>query len=270
MTSRSPSPAPDDDDGEASEELDVVNNNNNNTGFDDSDFDYRIKNHDDIPAMNDSHLGLELGYLPPDQRPGMPVELIAQLAADAEIEDDTEAAEALRANANVKVRKMGKVARSLNAQSVRRFVKFATLRGKMGNRKGKPPRIPPGRTAVEEPDSNIFVVTEEAEEEVSSQEGDDMSESSVAASVPGMAHDDQHSHGSTGAAAVAASQHIVPDQHNAYTIDMQNPNPIGPVTLTDAALLKTKHLRHSSVIDEAKDIPADVVAATMEAGRKCK
>jgi hypothetical protein len=183
----------------------------------------------------------------------MPVELIAQLA-DTEIEEDTEAAEALRANANIKVRKMGKVARSLNAQSVRRFVKVVTLRGRNGYRKGKPPRIPPGRTAVEEPDSNIFVVSEEAEEEVSSHEGDDISQSSVGASVPGMAHDDQ------------LGQHAVSDQHNAYTVDMQHPNPIGP----DAALHKNKHLRHSSVIDEAKDIPADVVAATMEAGKKCK
>jgi hypothetical protein len=280
MASHSPSHAPDSDDGEASIEMGVDNNNagfdyrSNNNNNDDSGFSYRIKNHDDIPPLNDTHLGVELGYAPPDQRPGpgMPVELIAQLA-DPEIEEDTEAAEALRANANVKVRKMGKVARSLNAQSVRRFLKLATLRGKSGNRKGKPPRIPPGRTAVEEPGSNIFVVTEEAEEEVSSQEGDDISEGSVAASVPGMTHDDHQSHGSAGAGAPAISplgQHAVPDQHNSYTIDMQNPNPIGPVTLSDSVLIKTKHARNANAIDEAKDIPADVVAATMEAGRKCK
>jgi hypothetical protein len=286
MASHSPSHAPDDN-GEASKDLsdennntdfDYRNNTNNNNSNDDSGFDYRIKNHDDIPPLNDSHLGLELGYLPPDQRPGMPVELIAQLA-DPEIEDDTEAAEALRANANIKVRKMGKVARSLNAQSVRRFVKFATLRGKSGNRKGKPPRIPPGRTAVEDPDSNIFVVTEEPEEEVSSQEGDDISQQGSAgeASVPSMAQDDHQSHESAGAgpppaapASTQGKQHAVSDQHHAHTIDMQNPTPIGPVTHTDAVLLKNKHMRHSSVIDEAKDIPADVVAATMEAGRKCK
>ena len=310
------SPDVDDDDGEASMEEGVDHNNNNNNNnntmgfdhrnisrnyhhhnnddgasrFDDSGFDYRIKNHDDIPALNDTHLGLELGYLPASQAAGMPVELIAQLA-DPDIEEDTEAAEALRANANVKVRKMGKVARSLNVQSVRRFLKAATLRGKSGNRKGKPPRIPPGRTAVEEPDSNIFVVTEEPEEQVSSQEGDDDDNGddddddddtcsqhggsvAVSVSVPGMMahHDDHHqehlatgNNNHAGAATTTTTTSPLGGQYN--TMDMQQ----HPNAATDPTLpLKTKHPRHSSVIDEAKDIPADVVAATMEAGRKCK
>ena len=110
-------------------------------------FDYRPES--DLFANDGSvanqNLGIELGYLPPDQRPGIPGELLAHLV-DPEIDDDTEAGEALRANANVKVGMVGKAARGLNAQSVRKLVKRATLRGHSGNKRGKPPRIPPGIT----------------------------------------------------------------------------------------------------------------------------
>ena len=82
-------------------------------------------------------VGFEVGYLPPDQRPGLPTELLSHLQiADPEIGDDTEAAEALRANANVKVGKVGKVARSVGAQSVRKVAKRLTLRAQSGNRRG--------------------------------------------------------------------------------------------------------------------------------------
>ena len=57
-------------------------------------FDYRMDSDGD-DGMNHQNLGIELGYLPPDQRPGIPGELLAQLV-DPEIDEDTEAAEALR------------------------------------------------------------------------------------------------------------------------------------------------------------------------------
>lgn len=58
------------------------------------------------------------------------------------IEDDSPAAEAIRANANVRVSTFGKAARAVHMQAVRRFVKKATGATKSGVVRGKPPRIP--------------------------------------------------------------------------------------------------------------------------------
>lgn len=59
------------------------------------------------------------------------------------IEDDSPAAEALRANAQIHIGKMSKVARSINAQALRKIVKKASMRQHFGKVKGKPPRVPP-------------------------------------------------------------------------------------------------------------------------------
>lgn len=64
---------------------------------------------------------------------------------DLRIEDNTPAADALRANANVRVSLAGKAARAVNMQVVRKIVKKATLTSKSGNVRGKPPRIPPSQ-----------------------------------------------------------------------------------------------------------------------------
>lgn len=58
------------------------------------------------------------------------------------IEEDSPAAEAIRANAKVRVSTFGKAARAVHMQSVRRFVKRATGATKSGLVRGKPPRIP--------------------------------------------------------------------------------------------------------------------------------
>ena len=100
------------------------------------------------PFGADGEPSIEIHFLPPDQRPGHPGDLLAAVAVvEPEIEDDTEAAEALRANARIKVGKVSKAARSINAQSVRKFVKRASLRGS-GIKRGKPPRVPPGLAAA--------------------------------------------------------------------------------------------------------------------------
>ena len=62
---------------------------------------------------------------------------------EPKIEDDSPAAEALRANADVKVSTVGKAARAMHIQTLRRIAKRATLQGKSGYRKGKPPNLPP-------------------------------------------------------------------------------------------------------------------------------
>lgn len=211
----------------------------------------------DDEQMVESHnsIGFELGYLPPDQRPGLPGELLSQLA-DPEIEEDTEAAEALRANANVKVRKVGKVARSLNAQSVRRLVKRATLRSKSGNMRGKPPRIPPGRTStVEDPTTAVLAILEEDEDAM----GDEASESSR--DLQSIAEDEDDPLVAVGPNIKIASPE---DRHKKVGAKKDGHLSMGPATEAEA---RAKHARHSSILDEAK---AEVVAATMEAGRKCK
>lgn len=62
---------------------------------------------------------------------------------DLVIEDNSPAAEALRANANIKVTTAGKAARAVHLQSIRRLAKFAAGANKTGYVKGKPPRLPP-------------------------------------------------------------------------------------------------------------------------------
>ena len=70
-------------------------------------------------------------------------EELVEAEAPFQIEDNTPAAEALRASASVRVSRVGKAARAVHMQAVRRLVKRATLTGKQGVVKGKPPRLPP-------------------------------------------------------------------------------------------------------------------------------
>jgi 1-phosphatidylinositol-4-phosphate 5-kinase len=186
-------------------------------------------------ANNQPGVGFEVGYLAPDQRAGLPTELLTHLV-DTEIADDTEAAEALRANAGVKVGKVGKIARSVGAQSVRKVAKRLTLRGQNGNRRGKPPRIPPGMTAsqfasVQGAEAMMLAVAEAAEDGSMDSE-----------SINGFQEQD---------------------------------NDLGPHDIDDSMVAefegegsKSRRFRHSSVAEDGKDIPVEVVAATMDAGRK--
>jgi hypothetical protein len=75
-----------------------------------------------------------------------PAELFAEVVgktAVINIDADSPAAAALRANAQIHVSSVGKAARAVQLQSVRRVFKRATGITKSGNKKGKPPRIPP-------------------------------------------------------------------------------------------------------------------------------
>lgn len=75
------------------------------------------------------------------------------------IEDNSPAAEALRANAQVRVSTVGKAARAVNIQAVRKFVKRATGATKSGYVRGKPPRVPPPQNAAKPP-SPLETITE--------------------------------------------------------------------------------------------------------------
>jgi hypothetical protein len=139
------------------------------------------------------------------------------------IEDNTPAGAALRANASVHVGKLGKVARSLHAQSLRKFVKRATLRAKSGNVRGKPPRIPPLRPTAHEATSSgveIYVVEEE-EDDVESKDED--------------------------SALLPTSPEPVPEKPPLH--------------------VETK-VRIDVLDENASDIPPEVMAGTMETGRK--
>ena len=65
------------------------------------------------------------------------------LGLEPSIGEGTPAAEALRASAAVRVSRVGKAARAVNMQAVRKLVKRATGTSRNGLVKGKPPRLPP-------------------------------------------------------------------------------------------------------------------------------
>jgi len=68
------------------------------------------------------------------------IHLFKELGA-VRIQEDSPAAEALRANGEIRVSSLGKAARAVHMQSVRRALKRAVGKGR-SNRKGKPPRVP--------------------------------------------------------------------------------------------------------------------------------
>mmetsp|Transcript_9337 Transcript_9337/g.13703 ORF Transcript_9337/g.13703 Transcript_9337/m.13703 type:complete len:860 (-) Transcript_9337:64-2643(-) len=119
-----------------------------------------------------------LGNLPIDTN--VPAGALGAALNDPHIDDNTPAAEALRANAEVSVRKINKLARSIHVQSVRKIVKKATFRAKSGNVRGKPPRVPPTHpdginTSSTNNNNNMFVVPEDPEEELIDDISDDSS-----------------------------------------------------------------------------------------------
>jgi hypothetical protein len=226
--------------------------------------------------------GIELQFLPPDQRPGLPGDLLAALV-EPEIEDDTEAAEALRANASIKVGKVGKVARSVNAQTVRKLVKKATLRGH-GNKRGKPPRIPPGlATAGQQQqfldDGNQIYAVQEADDESEYMDrGDSESERSSSSYANEYGGSEQHA-AYVGAVAAAATAPATAKQEDAGRVHVtdetgeDDDSAISPVK--DHAPKKGKGAhpigsdRYAAIADDnSEDVPEEVVAATMDAGRK--
>jgi hypothetical protein len=114
------------------------------------------------------------GYVSSDAASGVSAEFLGHLNSPnidedkyPNIEEDTPAAAALRANAEVQVRRAAKLARKIHVQSAKNIVKKVTRQG-IGNKRGKPPRIPPHRT--EEEDGAIYMVEEESDEEAEVEE----------------------------------------------------------------------------------------------------
>jgi hypothetical protein len=89
-----------------------------------------------------------------------PSELFAEVVgktAVINIDADSPAAAALRANARIHVSSVGKAARAVQLQSVRRVLKRATGITKSGKKKGKPPRIPPTLLHTSNHNNNLVV-----------------------------------------------------------------------------------------------------------------
>lgn len=157
------------------------------------------------------------------------------------IEDDTPAAAALRANREVKVPKVGKFARTLHAQTLRRFIKRATLRAKSGNRRGKPPRIPPSHQKEKSHDTGIYVVEEEDEGAIEDENDMDSSLESV-------------EEGTT-PEAVASSKVSGDDTGDIMIGNMED-------------LESNKNRPPMEQVRPLEQVPSDVLAATLETGKK--
>mmetsp|Transcript_18158 Transcript_18158/g.30100 ORF Transcript_18158/g.30100 Transcript_18158/m.30100 type:complete len:872 (+) Transcript_18158:429-3044(+) len=85
------------------------------------------------------------------------------------IDDESPAAESLRASAEVHVGTTAKLARKMHVEKIRKVLKKATQKG-TGNRRGKPPRIPPNRGGTKQDEEGIWIVEEEDEEDSDSED----------------------------------------------------------------------------------------------------
>jgi hypothetical protein len=239
-----------------------------------------------------NNMGIELQLLPPGQRPGLPNDLLASVI-EPEIEDNTEAAEALRANASIKVGKMGKVARSVNAQTVRKLFKTATLRGH-GPKRGKPPRVPPGTaagggnkvvgihyTGDELHGGDTMYAPQDGDYETSERRGADDDFDSGSDS-----DDDENSIVDVGGGGkvVDGKVHDGVKEESDRINETDDPNLLAKYNQedttglfeTDATDSTTKrksrsdNYTHVMTGEGQRDIPTEVVADTMETGKKCK
>jgi hypothetical protein len=81
-------------------------------------------------------------YNPADPLSGVTSEDFFAEIETPTIEENSPAGQALRANAGIYVSSVGKAARAIHVQAVRKFVKRATGATKSGLVRGKPPRVP--------------------------------------------------------------------------------------------------------------------------------
>ena len=209
------------------------------------------------------------------------------------IEDDSPAAEALRANAQIHIGKMSKVARSINAQAIRKIVKRASMRGHFGNVKGKPPRALPNQMQTA-PDADInamsIVQEEDGGSDIASSSALDLGESdSEDNNKMGTARDSEKDRMSsseksmsisTREGAIAAAQRSGADNYNknglSNVVTKRSPSIINKYPgdhlhySLQAMEKQAKGIEELVPTSEQKDIPQEVVDGTMEAGRKGK
>jgi len=226
---------------------------------------------------------IELKFLPPDQRSGHHGDLLLAAVVEPEIEEDTEAAEALRANAKIKVGKVSKAARGINAQTVRKLVKVASLRGR-GIKRGKPPRVPPGLAGQHHQQTDHLVRDGEENQIYAVQEEDD--ESDVGEESDGASNASSFVHDPTVASTTNESEKSLASKNGQDTENVQDeqvskesklhPQQMNQHISLDAIAASSKppkwHNRldpYATTLEENDaDIPKDVVAETMDVERK--
>jgi len=257
----------------SSEDTNATREDDNTAVLDGAESSSLSKPHGDA---TDDDENVELQFLPPDQRSGHPGDLLLAAVVEPEIEEDTEAAEALRANAQIKVGKVSKAARGINAQTVRKLVKVASLRGR-GIKRGKPPRVPPGLAAAaqhqqQQPD---HIVRDGDENQIYAvQEGDnesDAGEESDGASAASVDHDPSVVSTTNEAEKMASKTESVDDEKNLKQVQRhpQGSNKQKPMDENDTSLKQTKG---QSRLDQytrmsSEDI-SKVVSETMDVERE--
>lgn len=236
-------------------------------------------------------------------------ELLEQIV-NPYIEDDSPAAAALRANAEIHIGKMSKVARSINAQALRKFVKRASMRSHFGKVKGKPPRVPPSmqrqgdmdESYKEQHRANIFGITEEEAGDFSESEQQEESVEEISQDNKSqMSESERTSLSKESKSTIGTASPTSPQQRQKTSMigmpSSQGGVPISPKKSPNRVDFQFKeappnirehpgdHLRISlqeiekegslrnlvaDVPLQEKDIPPELVEGTMEAGRKGK
>lgn len=180
--------------------------------------------------------------------------------------EDSPAAEALRANANVRVSKAGKAARAVHMQTVRRGLKYIAGKHQHGVRKGKPPRVPPSIFAADgEDDDRSNSIIEEESEFASELDDDDGEHERYKAPLSDDENKDKdeeenHQEGDDG------DQHHDEDDNESESGFEVEPIPPNVETPRQQQQQHQQHLRHSE--DELNHMPENVAPGTVEAGKK--
>lgn len=220
-----------------------------------------------------------------NQPPEFSREQLLEQIINPYFEDDSPAAEALRANAQVHIGKMSKVARSINAQAIRKIVKRASMRSHFGKVRGKPPRVPPPSQMGEHTDGEIpdmYGIEEGDYEE--EDDGKIPAYSGGSGIPPGISEDsaiagsEDHSLVQTNSGegqANSRSKHPS-SPRNRDVVEKESPpiisqHPGDHLHYSLTAMKKSQPSMKSFATDgygQQKDIPAEVVEGTMEAGRK--
>jgi len=184
-------------------------------------------------------------------------DVFQQLGA-VSIQEDSPAAAALRANAEIQVSSLGKAARAVHMQTVRRALKRAAGKGR-SNRKGKPPRVPfgaPHGTAEDELYSSEEEDDDTAKQHLYQQHAPPPLD--VYPEVFGEDDDEEEGAEADADAAAAAEEDHEDDESTVHTVEKDE------VHIQPSSPPKTPE--HPA--DMGNHIPDGVAPGTVEAGKK--
>jgi hypothetical protein len=176
--------------------------------------------------------------------------------------ENSPAAEALRANASVRVSKAGKAARAVHMQTVRRGLKYIAGKHQHGVRKGKPPRVPPSIfTADGEDDDRSNSIIEEESELASELDDAERERDEAPPSDEEIKGEDEKKKTHDGDD--DGDQHH--DEEESESESGFEVEPV-PYVETPPGRLQQQQLRHAE--DDLNHMPENVAPGTVEAGKK--